>query len=206
MNQGISQISRLAVLCCGLALIATLSACRNDMHDQPRYEPLEENTNYTDSSASRPMVEGTVARGFLHENESLYPPSALSDTGSLRSGSAGAASMSMPFPVSLKVLERGQERFNIYCTPCHGISGYGDGIVVRRGYRPPPSYHSDRLRKAPPSHFFDVMTNGFGAMPDYAAQIPAEDRWAIAAYIKALQFSQNASVADVPAEDRSKLK
>ena len=103
-------------------------------------------------------------------------------------------------------MARGQQRFNIYCSPCHGRTGLGDGMVVRRGYRRPPSLHQDRLRNAPVGHFFDVMTNGFGAMPDYAAQIKAEDRWAIAAYIRALQLSEHATLTDVPAADRSRIQ
>ena len=111
----------------------------------------------------------------------------------------------LPFPLTAEVLDRGEQRFNIYCTPCHGLTGKGDGMIVRRGYRQPPSYHIDRLRQVPLGHFYDVMTNGFGAMPDYRAQIAPRDRWAIAAYVRALQLSQHASAADVPAEERQKL-
>src|SRR4030095_9326518 len=111
----------------------------------------------------------------------------------------------LPFPIDEAVLNRGQERFNIYCTPCHGRTGYSDGMVVQRGYRPPPSFHDQRLRDAAVGHFFDVMTNGFGAMPDYKAQIGPRDRWAIVAYIRALQLSQHAVAAELSPEDRQKL-
>jgi mono/diheme cytochrome c family protein len=165
------------------------------MHDQPKYIPLRESTFFADQRSARPIVAGTVARGLLHEDTLLY-------TGKVN----GADATVFPFPIDEKVMARGQERFNIYCSPCHGRTGQGDGMVVRRGYRRPPSYHQDRLREAPVGHFFDVMTNGFGAMPDYAAQIRAEDRWAIAAYIRALQLSEHARVADLPESERNRLE
>jgi hypothetical protein len=165
----------------------SLASCRQDMHDQPRYEAFEENDRYADSLAARPLVEHTVARGYLHEDEVMY-------TG--KQGGADAAAF--PFSITKEVLDRGQNRFNIYCTPCHGMTGAGDGMVVRRGFRQPPSFHQDRLREAAPGHFFDVMTNGFGAMADYSYQLPARDRWAVAAYIRALQASQHSAIADVP--------
>ncbi len=164
------------------------------MHDQPKYIPLRESTFFQDDRSARPLVEGTVARGQLHDDELLY-------TGKLR----GEDSPVFPFAVDARVMARGQERFNIYCTPCHGRTGQGDGMIVRRGYRRPPSLHQDRLRNAPAGHFFDVITNGFGAMPDYAAQVRAEDRWAIVAYVRALQLSEHAALADVPAAERDKL-
>jgi mono/diheme cytochrome c family protein len=172
-----------------------LSACRQDMHDQPKYIPLRESTFFADSRSARAPVAGTVARGQLHEDTLLH-------TGKVD----GADSTVFPFPVDDKVMARGQERYDIYCSPCHGRTGAGDGMVVRRGYRPPPSLHVDRLRLAPPGHFFDVMTAGFGAMPDYAAQIGAEDRWAIVAYIRALQLSEHATPADVPEDRRGALQ
>jgi len=139
-------------------------------------------------------VAGTVARGQLRDDEPRY------------TGKANGADVdAFPFPVDAGVMARGRERFDIYCSPCHGRTGQGDGMVVRRGYRRPPTYHQDRLRDAPVGHFFDVMTNGFGAMPDYAAQIAVDDRWAIAAYIRALQLSQHASLAELPPAERSKL-
>jgi mono/diheme cytochrome c family protein len=164
------------------------------MHDQPKYIPLRQSQFFRDSSSARPLVEDTVARGTLMEDAAFY-------TGKAGNTEADA----LPFPLTPAVLDRGEERFNIYCSPCHDRSGSGQGMIVQRGYRPPPSYHIDRLRQAPLGHFVDVMTNGFGAMPDYRAQIAPRDRWAIAAYIRALQLSQHASANDVPAEDRSKL-
>jgi mono/diheme cytochrome c family protein len=165
------------------------------MHDQPKYIPLRESTFFNDGRSARPLVAGTVARGQLHEDALLY-------TGKVN----GADATVFPFPIDERVMVRGQERFNIYCSPCHARTGSGDGMVVRRGYRRPPSFHDDRLRSAPIGHFFDVVSNGFGAMPDYAAQIPAEDRWAIVAYIRALQLSEHATLSDVPPDRRGELK
>jgi hypothetical protein len=161
--------------------------CRQDMHDQPRFKPLAMSDFYSDRRSARPPVEGTVARGQLHEDTFFYTGKIGNNPGDY-----------MPFPVTDAVLARGRERFNIYCTPCHSRLGDGNGMIVQRGFRQPPSYHTDRLRKAPLGYFFDVMTNGFGAMPDYASQIPPRDRWCIVAYIRALQLSQNATVADLP--------
>ena len=172
-----------------------ISGCRQDMHDQPKYVPLRQSSFFNDARSARPVVEGTVARGQLHDDELMY-------TGKVK----GADATVFPMRVDAAVMARGQQRFNIYCSPCHGRTGQGDGMVVRRGYRRPPSMHQDRLRAAPPGHFFDVITNGFGAMPDYAAQIKAEDRWAIVAYIRALQLSEHATLADVPAADRSRIQ
>jgi len=177
------------------SLALFLTACRQDMHDQPKYVPLRESTFFNDARSARPLVEGTVARGQLHDDELMY-------TGKLQ----GQDATVLPMRVDAQVMARGQERFNVYCSPCHGRTGVGDGMIVRRGYRRPPSLHQDRLRDAPLGHFFDVMTNGFGAMPDYAAQIKVEDRWAIVAYIRALQLSEHATMADVPAADRSRLQ
>ena len=165
------------------------------MHDQPKYIPLRESTFFGDERSARPIVAGTVARGQLHDDVLLY-------TGK----SGGKDAESFPFAVDAAVMARGQERFNIYCSPCHGRTGQGDGMVVRRGYRRPPTFHQDRLRDAPVGHFFDVITNGFGAMPDYAGQIKAEDRWAIVAYVRALQLSEHATLADVPAAERGKIQ
>jgi len=170
------------------------AGCRQDMHNQPKYIPLRDSAFFRDTSSARPLVEDTVARGTLHDDAAFY------------TGKDGSAEVNaLPFPLTADVLDRGEQRFNIYCTPCHDRTGGGQGMIVRRGYRQPPSYHLDRLRQAPLGHFVDVMTNGFGAMPDYRAQIAPRDRWAIAAYIRALQLSQHAAVADVPAEDRPKL-
>jgi mono/diheme cytochrome c family protein len=176
----------------GLAVAA--AGCRQDMHDQPRYKPLAASTFFADGRAARPLVPGTVARGQLRADTLLY-------TGQ----EDGKDATRFPFPVTADVMARGRERFNIFCSPCHGRTGQGDGMVVRRGFRRPPTYHSDRLRAAPVGHFFDVMTNGFGAMPSYATQVPVRDRWAIAAYIRALQLSEHATIADVPAAERTQL-
>jgi hypothetical protein len=164
------------------------------MHDTPRYKPLAASDFFADESAARPPVEGTVARGELREDEHLY-------TGKV----GGKFVEDFPFPVDRGLLERGQERYDIFCSPCHDRVGTGRGMVVRRGYRQPPSFHEPRLVQSPPGYFFDAITNGFGVMPDYAAQIPVRDRWAIVAYIRALQLSQAAKLADLPEEDRSKF-
>jgi mono/diheme cytochrome c family protein len=158
------------------------------MQDQPRLKPLRRSDFYEDGRSSRPVVPGTVARGQLRDDTYFYTGFAGKDLGDY-----------MPFPATHEVLARGRERYNIYCAPCHSRTGDGNGMIVQRGYRRPPSYHIDRLRTSPLGHFYDVMTNGFGAMPDYAAQVQPYDRWAIAAYIRALQFSQNAPAALVPA-------
>ncbi len=239
------------------------------MQDQPRYEAYESSRSFADGQASRPYVEGTVARGYLNTDAAFYTGKAATGGGaqppqSQRSGNAtgnatgngqaaglqattpnaqgtgtlatgdvnvrganvggnipngggnqvGAAAQSgtpgsvntFPFPVTAETLERGEERFNIYCSMCHGQTGYGDGMIVRRGFRRPPSFHDDRLRGETVGHFFDVITNGWGAMSDYAQQIPAQDRWAIIAYIRALQRSQNTPLADVPEEKRHPRK
>jgi mono/diheme cytochrome c family protein len=171
------------------------SGCRQDMHDQPKYIPLRESTFFADSRSARPLVEGTVARGHLNDDDLLF-------TGKMNGQDAAV----FPRRVDATMIARGRQRFDIYCSPCHGLSGHGDGMVVLRGYRRPPSFHQDRLRNAPVGHFFDVITNGFGAMPDYAAQIRAEDRWAIIAYLRALQLSEHATMADVPAPERNRIQ
>src|SRR5258706_11713194 len=171
-----------------LALIFVTAGCRIDMHMQPYYRPLAKTDFFADGRSARNPVDGTVARGDLREDSYLY-------TGKI----GGNPGEYMPFPVTADVLARGHERFNVYCTPCHGRVGDGDGFIPSRGLKRPPSYHIERLRKAPVGYFFDVMTNGFGVMPDYSAQIAPRDRWAVVAYIRALQLSQNATSADVPA-------
>jgi mono/diheme cytochrome c family protein len=170
------------------------AACRQDMHDAPRYEPLEASAFFANGGASRLPVPNTVARGLLREDELL-------NTGKV----GGQLADVFPMAVTADVMARGQERFNVFCSPCHGRTGEGNGMIVQRGFRQPPSYHELRLREAPAGYFFDVMTNGFGAMQDYAAQVPVADRWAIAAYIRALQLSHAATVDDVPADRRSEL-
>jgi len=172
----------------GLVPLLALASCRLDMHVQPRFNPLAESDFYSDLRSARPPVEGTVARGELREDAYFYYGKVGANPGDF-----------MPFAVTEDVLVRGRQRFNIFCAPCHSRLGDGNGMIVQRGYRRPPSYHIERLRKAPLGYFFDVMTHGFGAMPDYASQIPPHDRWCIVAYIRALQLSQNAVMADVPA-------
>ena len=171
----------------GLLTLLILVGCRNDMHDQPRFKPLAKNDFFADMRASRAPVENTVARGQLNEDTYLY-------TGKI--GSNPGDYMPAEVPVNQATLERGRERYDIYCAPCHARMGDGNGMVPQRGYRHPPTFHQDRLRKAPLGYFFDVITNGFGAMPDYAMQVTPEDRWKIVAYIRALQLSQNATAAD----------
>ena len=177
-----------------LAASVALAGCRQDMHDAPRYTALQKSTFFANGAASRTLVANTVARGQLRADEHLY-------TGKVN----GQTATEFPMPVTEAVMARGQERFNVYCSPCHGRTGLGDGMVVQRGFRKPPSYHDERLRNVPVGYFFDVMTNGFGAMQDYSAQVGVTDRWAIAAYIRALQLSRHASVDDVPADRRGDL-
>ena len=172
-----------------LAVTAIFSACRLDMHVQPRVNPLAHSDFFPDQRSARPLVEGTVARGELHADSYFY-------TGKV----GNAPGDYLPFSATREVMDRGRERYNIFCAPCHSRVGDGNGFVSSRGFaRKPPSYHIPRLQKAPLGYFFDVISNGFGVMPDYGSQIPARDRWAIVAYVRALQLSQNATMADVPA-------
>ena len=173
---------------------AALAGCRQDMHDQAKVEALEGSDFFADGRGSRPLVAGTVPRGGLRLDAHFF-------TG--RVGNAFADTF--PAAVTRESLARGRERFDIFCSPCHDRVGNGLGMIVRRGFRRPPSLHIDRLREAPPGYFVDVITRGFGAMADYAAQVPPADRWAIAAYIRALQLSQNARVDDVPPKYRAAL-
>jgi mono/diheme cytochrome c family protein len=245
-------IALLSVVCISAA------GCRQDMQDQPRYEVYESSKFFADGQASRPYVEGTIARGHLKDDRFFYQgknsagQQGASGAGgqALNAGGAqqgtlqttmpnaqgGAAAVpggdvnvrgnaggrvgaqggeiqsqagrdavnEFPFPVTKEVLDRGQERYQIYCSMCHGLTGYGDGMIVRRGFRRPPSYHDERLRSEPVGHFFDVITNGWGAMPDYSAQIPPADRWAIIAYLRALQLSQQAPASQVSPEMRAR--
>lgn len=176
----------------GLVLLS--AACRQDMHNTPRYEVFEASTTFADGRASRAAPIGTVARGWLREDEALY-------TGKVNGQTVDA----VPFALSYADLKRGQERFNIYCSPCHSRLGDGNGMVVQRGLRQAASYHNDRLRQERIGYFFDVITNGFGAMQGYAEQVPVRDRWLIASYVRTLQFSQYASINDVPADRRAEL-
>ncbi len=168
---------------CAMTLV--LAGCRQDMHNQPKFYPQRGTTFYADGRSARPQVENTVGRDQLHEDAYFY-------TG-IQSGKEGDG---LPIPITAATLQRGQERYNIYCAPCHSRVGNGDGMIVQRGYRPAGNFHTDRLRNAPLGHFFAVITNGYGAMPDYASQVTPADRWAIAAYIRALQLSQNAKASD----------
>jgi mono/diheme cytochrome c family protein len=175
-------------------LSAFLSGCRQKMSYQPKYDPLEPSDFFADGMSARPRIAGTVARGELVSNPFLA-------TGKI----GDADGDGFPLPVTAAMLDRGQERFNIFCSECHGRVGDGNGMIPSRGFRRPPSMHTAALRGAKTGHFFDVMTNGFGAMPPYAAQVPVGDRWAIIAYIRALQLSQNATIHDVPPEARAQL-
>ena len=165
------------------------------MHDQPKYTPYKPADFFADGRSARPAVEGTIAQGFLKEDQLLH-------TGRID----GQPAAVFPFPIDAATMRRGRERYDIFCSPCHGLTGAGDGMVVQRGYRRPPSLHIDRLRQAPPGHMFDVITNGFGAMPDYAEQVAVNDRWAIAAYLRALQLSQGAAVAELSPDAQGRLK
>ena len=179
----------------GLFCVTALSACRQDMHDQPRPEPYEVSNFFEDQRTSRPLVEGTIARGQLRLDDHLY-------TGKVN----GELVTTFPFAVTMDVMRRGQERFNIFCSPCHGLTGDGKGMIVQRGFRAPESYHSQRLRDMPVGHFFDVMTNGLGAMYSYDGRVSPEDRWAITAYIRALQLGQSATLKDLPSGDQQRIQ
>ena len=182
-----------AAVVAALALSA-LAGCRQDMHNQPKYKNLRENVFYADLRSARPLVDGVVARGHLDEDAAFFKGT----------GPTGPLALN-PLGTSADVLARGQERFNIYCSPCHDRTGSGAGMIVQRGYKQPPSFHEDRLRAMPDGYFFQVMTNGFATMPPYRAQVPPRDRWAIVAYIRALQLSQHATLADVPAAEQATL-
>jgi mono/diheme cytochrome c family protein len=184
----------LAVLLAGVCFAG--GACRRDMQDQPKMKPYRRTSFFSDGLSSRPPVEGTIPRGYLRSEHTLF-------TGKKTASSAPSASPApsptnpyaddtdtFPFPITKETVERGRERYDIFCSVCHGMTGYGDGMVVRRGFRRAASFHDDRLRQAPVGHFFDAITNGWGAMPAYASQIPVQDRWAIISYIRALQLSQ----------------
>jgi cytochrome c553 len=178
-----------------LCVVAMVCGCRPDMYNQPRNNPLSSSDFFSDGAGSRPLVPGTIARGQLQEDRAFY------------TGKIGTNLVTeFPMPITRTVLERGRERYEIYCSVCHGDTGDGRGMIVQRGFPQPPSYHIDRLREAPAGHFFDVMTQGYGVMYPYASRVEPADRWAIAAYIRALQLSQNARLADIPADARAKLE
>ncbi|MGA8878988.1 MAG: cytochrome c [Candidatus Korobacteraceae bacterium] len=182
-----NKLRSLLICAFTVATVLIMAGCRLDMQVQPYQRPLVESDFYADHRSERPIIPGTVARGHLEYDTYFY-------TGKIGSNDGDY----LPFPVTAEVMARGQQRFNIYCAPCHSEVGDGNGMIVQRGFKHPPSYHIERLRRAPIGYFFDVMTNGYGAMQDYSQQVSATDRWAIAAYIRALQLSQHATEADVP--------
>jgi len=183
-------------LSAALVLVALAGlGCRQDMHDQPKYKPYRQSEFFANGMAMRPFVKGTVARGTLREDIPFY------------TGKSGEEFVTeLPVPLTAELLERGRGEFQVFCSPCHGRTGMGDGVIVQRGFKRPISYHVDRLRQTPVGYFFDVMTNGYGAMSDYASQVPVEDRWAIAAYVRALQLSQYAPADAVPADRQGELE
>jgi mono/diheme cytochrome c family protein len=190
LNRGSGLRMSVAVLCLGL-----LTACRPDMFNQPKSKPLAGSDFFPDHAPSRALPPHTVARGQLQEDTVYF-------TGRIGTNLVET----LPLPVTRALLERGQARFNIYCAVCHGLTGEGNGIVVQRGFPPPPSYHIDRLRAAPVGHFYDVMTRGYGIMFSYAARVEPADRWAIAGYIRALQLSRHATLAEAPAAEAARLQ
>ena len=211
------------VLLLVVALLA-LTACERGMHemyDQPKYTPLQPSSFFTNGNSSRPQVPGTQARsggalagassgrnGKIGIAPAAMPVSGVDAQGEplAQGGPAVQSGYANPLPITPQLLGRGQERFDIYCAPCHSRAGDGDGMIARRGFPDPPSFHTDALRNAPDSHFYDVITNGYGAMFPYAARVAPHDRWAIVAYIRALQLSQHAPVSDLSARDLQKLQ
>jgi mono/diheme cytochrome c family protein len=186
---------KLAIAFLAACCIALLAACGENMRDNSRLQPYEPNAFYAGGQSERQVISGTVALGMLHTDDPLY-------TG--RVGDQLATTF--PITITRAVLARGQERFNIYCAPCHGLLGDGQGMIVARGFSPPPTFHQQRLRDAPVGHFFDVITNGYGRMYSYASRVEPADRWAIIAYIRALQLSQNATAADLAAAQRQSAR
>lgn len=187
-----SNASRLAAAVCAAACFFLMSGCqylRQDMANQPKNKALSPSDFFADGRSERPLIENTVARGSLANDELFVPKE----------------SNNFPLPVNLELLERGEDRYKIFCTPCHGIQGDGNGMISMRGMKHPPSFHIDRLRQSPVGYYYDVVGNGFGAMQGYDAQIPPSDRWAIIAYVRALQLSRNAHATDLPAELKEKL-
>lgn len=179
----------------GLLAVLALAACRRDMGHQAYHRPLDASSVFADGRSARPLPEHTIARGQLREDELFF-------TGRVN----GAPVDLFPEPVTPQMVQRGRQRYDIYCSVCHGRTGEGNGMIVRRGFPTPPSLHIDRLRAAPAGHFVEVIGNGFGLMYSYASRVEPADRWAIAAYIRALQLSQHAGLADVPPDDRAKLE
>jgi mono/diheme cytochrome c family protein len=183
--------SRVFAAVCAAACLGLLAGCslKQDMAMQPKNRPLSPSDFFTDGRSERPLLENTVVRGALADDALFVPKE----------------SNNFPLPVNLELLDRGENRYKIFCSPCHGLQGDGNGMVAMRGMKHPPTYHQDRLRQAPNGYFYDVITNGFGAMLGYSAQIPPRDRWAIVSYVRALQLSRNAKVADLPADIREKV-
>lgn len=173
-----------------MGLVIGLVGCRTDMYDQPKYEPYDPSATFADGTSTRQIVSGTVARGQLRE-DTLYYEGKID----------GKEADVFPFPIDAEVLDMGKTRYTVFCSPCHGNQGNGKGMVVRRGFSPPPDLNSEYLRKIPVGHFFNVITHGYGAMYSYEARIPVKQRWAIAAYIRALQYSQNADRSDLTADE-----
>jgi mono/diheme cytochrome c family protein len=183
------SMAKALALLCATACLPFLGGCRQDMADQPKYTPLAPSSFFEDGRSERPLIDNTVPRGSLADDALFEPKN----------------SNVFPLPLTMDLLNRGQQRFGIFCTPCHGLQGDGNGMVVMRGMKRPPTYHQPRLREVPNGYIFDVITNGFGMMQGYSAQIPPRDRWAIVAYVRALQLSRNAPVSDLPAELQQKL-
>ncbi|MBX5497221.1 MAG: cytochrome c [Bryobacteraceae bacterium] len=187
-------MSRISVVAAVIGLVGFLGSCRQDMHDQPRYRPLSASRFFGDGRSARDFPEGTVARGQLRLDTAFYE------------GRVGTQEISsFPIPITAAVLDRGQDRYNIYCSPCHAYTGEGNGMIVQRGFTAPPSLHEARLKSATPGYIYDVITNGFGAMYSYASRLPPADRWAVVAYVRALQLSRGATLADVPEDRRPEL-
>jgi mono/diheme cytochrome c family protein len=184
-----SASRRLFIIAAASVLLASGCQIRQDMADQPKYKPLTPTTFFDDGRSERPQLENTVARGSLADDALLVPKD----------------SNAFPLELTPELLKRGKERYGIFCTPCHGIQGDGNGMVSMRGMKHPPTYHQDRLRQVPNGYLYDVITNGFGGMLSYSAQIAPRDRWAIIAYLRALQLSRNAPVSELPSELRDKL-
>lgn len=196
VSRGGARVGPATAALTGLALCAALlGGCRQDMHDQPKYQPFERNDFFPQQRASRPIIPETVARGHLDEDVAVH----LGEVD-------GALVAESPFAIDRAMLARGRERYDIFCSPCHDRAGTGNGMIVQRGYKRATSFHEERLRQVPDGYIFQAITNGFGVMPSYAAQIPVEDRWAIVAYVRALQLSQSATVSDLSAADLARLR
>jgi mono/diheme cytochrome c family protein len=187
-------MTRTATWLVGVLVLTGTTGCRQDMHDQPKYQPLEASSFFADGAASRPLPPNTVARGQLKADALLYTGKVGDDPGT-----------EFPFKVDAEVMARGRVAYDAFCSHCHGLTGAGDGIVVQRGYTKPPVLYEERVKGLPVGHIFDVITSGFGAMPDHASQIKVTDRWAIVAYVRALQLSASGTIDDVPAGERARL-